>query len=168
MNTNIKVFLLCPVPEDQKPINVYIGLKENPLTSWTTLSNRNYDKKILSLASFLLLGICFFRLPFLQEINYFLEWTLINCFLSITFLIFLLIVIFFRWKQVEQDFNQPRLFYEEGSWYDGQMWEKPFAILKNDRLISTQKVQPILQRVSRSIFTLVSLNLVFLLLFEVE
>ena len=29
MNTKLKFFLLCPVPEDQKPINEYIGLKEN-------------------------------------------------------------------------------------------------------------------------------------------
>ena len=49
MNTNIKIFLLCPVPEDQKPINEYIGLKENPLTNWTTLSKKNYLKKIMNL-----------------------------------------------------------------------------------------------------------------------
>ena len=42
MNTNIKIFLLCPVPDDQKPINEYIGLKENQLTNWTT-----YQKKII-------------------------------------------------------------------------------------------------------------------------
>ena len=40
MINNIKIFLLCPVPEDQKPINVYIGLKENVLTNWTTLSKK--------------------------------------------------------------------------------------------------------------------------------
>ena len=46
MKTNIKIFLLCPVPDDQKPINEFIGLKENLLTSWTTLSQKNYKKKI--------------------------------------------------------------------------------------------------------------------------
>ena len=29
MNLNIKIFLLCPIPDDQKPINEYINLKEN-------------------------------------------------------------------------------------------------------------------------------------------
>ena len=29
MNPNIKIFLLCPVPEEQKPLNEYINLKEN-------------------------------------------------------------------------------------------------------------------------------------------
>ena len=46
MKTNIKIFLLCPVPDDQKPINEFIGLKENLLTSWTTLSQKNYKKKL--------------------------------------------------------------------------------------------------------------------------
>ena len=45
MNTNIKIFLLCPVPDDQKPINEYIGLKENQLTNWTTLSKKKLSKK---------------------------------------------------------------------------------------------------------------------------
>ena len=44
MNTNIKFFLLCPVPDDQKPINEYIGLKENQLTNWTTLSKKIIKK----------------------------------------------------------------------------------------------------------------------------
>jgi hypothetical protein len=74
-------------------------------------------------------------------------------------------VIFARWKQIEKEFNEPRLFYEEASWYDGQVWEKPFSILKNDKLISTQKIKPILERISRTIFTLFSLNLGLFLLF---
>jgi hypothetical protein len=61
MNSNIKIFLLCPVPEDQKPINTYIGLKENQLTNWTTLSKKNYDKKLLSLFSFFCVVVSFFR-----------------------------------------------------------------------------------------------------------
>jgi hypothetical protein len=77
-------------------------------------------------------------------------------------------VIFARWKQVEKEFNEPRLFYEEASWYDGQVWEKPFSILKNDKLISTQKIKPILERISRTIFTLSSLNLGLVLLFELD
>ena len=45
---NIKFFLLCPIPEDQKPINEYIGLKENPLTNWTTLSKKYYQRQNFS------------------------------------------------------------------------------------------------------------------------
>jgi hypothetical protein len=38
MKNPIQIFFLCPVPEEQKPINEYIGLKENQITNWTTLS----------------------------------------------------------------------------------------------------------------------------------
>jgi hypothetical protein len=173
MNSNIKIFLLCPVPEDQKPINTYIGLKENPLTNWTTLSKKNYDKKLLSLFSFFFVLVSFFRFPTslvsnLLDSRYFFDWLLINLAISLNFLFFLILVIFARWKQVEKEFNEPRLFYEEASWYDGQVWEKPFSILKNDKLISTQKIKPILERISRTIFTLSSLNLGLVLLFELD
>ena len=48
MISKLKLILLCPVPEDQKPITEYIGLKENPLTNWTTLSTKNYNAKLFS------------------------------------------------------------------------------------------------------------------------
>jgi hypothetical protein len=168
MNSNIKIFLLCPVPEEQKPINGYIGLKENQLTNWTTLSKKNYEKKLLSLFSFFFFLVSFFRVSSFSDSRYLFDWFLITFSFSLTLLFFLILLIFFRWKQIEKDFNQPRLFYEEASWYDGQIWEKPFSILKNDKLISTQKIKPILQRISRTMFTLLSWNLAFFLLLKIE
>ena len=168
MNSNIKIFLLCPVPEEQKPINGYIGLKENQLTNWTTLSKKNYEKKLLSLFSFFFFLVSFFRVSSFSDSRYIFDWFLITFSFSLTLLFFLILLIFFRWKQIEKDFNQPRLFYEEASWYDGQIWEKPFSILKNDKLISTQKIKPILQRISRTMFTLLSWNLGFFLLLKIE
>jgi hypothetical protein len=168
MNSNIKIFLLCPVPEDQKPINAYIGLKENQLTNWTTLSKKNYEKKLLSFFSFFFLFVSFLRISSFPDNRYLLEWLLVNFFISLNLLFFLILLVFSRWKQIERDFNEPRLFYEEASWYDGQIWEKPFSILKNDKLISTQKIKPILQRISRTIFSLLSWNIALFLLFEIE
>lgn len=183
MNSNIKIFLLCPVPEEQKPINEYIGLKENPLTNWTTLSKTNYQKKIFSFSFFLFFFLSLIRFQELfqylfsensigqqilsfNELLIFLEWVLINILITL-FLVFVFITInYSRWKQIQIRFNNPRLFYEEASWYDGQIWEKPFAIIKNDRLISTQKVQPILQRIGRTSFTLFFINMICLLFFQ--
>ena len=47
MTLNIKIFLLCPIPDDQKPINEYINLKENDFTNLMLLSRKNYFSKIL-------------------------------------------------------------------------------------------------------------------------
>ena len=168
MNSNIKIFLLCPVPEDQKPINAYIGLKENQLTNWTTLSKKNYEKKLISLFFFFFFLVGFFRFSSFPDSRYLFQWLLINVFVSLNLLFFLVLLVFSRWKQIEKDFNEPRLFYEEASWYDGQIWEKPFSILKNDKLISTQKIKPILERISRTMFTLLSWNLALFLLFEID
>lgn len=168
MNSNIKIFLLCPVPEEQKPINAYIGLKENQLTNWTTLSKKNYEKKLVSLFCFFFVFVSFFRFSSFSDTRYLFEWLLINISISLNLLFFLIVLIFSRWKQIEKDFNEPRLFYEEASWYDGQIWEKPFSILKNDKLISTQKIKPILERILRTIFTILSWNLGLFLLFKID
>jgi hypothetical protein len=146
---NIKFFLLCPIPEDQKPINEYIGLKENPLTNWTTLSKKYYEQKILSF--FLLIFTIISCLNF-SKIEFLDEWLIENlfwttfCFINFGFLLI------FRWSQVKNRFTSSRLFYEEVSWYDGQVWEKPLLIIKNDRLIATQKVTPILNRLKRTTY----------------
>ena len=150
MNLNIKIFLLCPVPDNQKPINEYIGLKENFLTNWTTFSEKNYQKLTIIIFTF------FFAFFF------FLSFSLMNTFfLSTFFTSFFFLILFFRWYQIKPKFESSRLFYEEASWYDGQIWEKPFLLIKNDKLIQSQKIQPILQRISRSLL-LLFYSLIFL------
>jgi hypothetical protein len=73
---------------------------------------------------------------------------------------FFLLVILIRWITINQKFQNSRLIYEEASWYDGQIWEKPFFLIKNDKLISTQKIEPILEDIIKSFF--LSLSFLFL------
>jgi hypothetical protein len=165
MNLNIKIFLLCPLPEEQKPIHEYIQLKENDFTNWVSFGKEQYLQKVLFF-TFSLFGLFYF-FPFskYQEREYLLETfleTLLFAFLGFCFFLF---VNFARWKQVEIRLKKSRLFYEEASWYDGQIWEKPFPILKNDKLVSTQKMQSFLQGILRSVLTLfVGILLLFILL----
>lgn len=154
MNLNIKIFLLCPVPEEQKPINEFIQLKENDSTNWVTFGKELYLKKIVSLTFNLFFLFSLFQFSKYQEVEYLSETIIETLIFAFVALCFLLVVNFVRWKQVEIRLSKSRLFYEEASWYDGQIWEKPFAILKNDKLLSTQKIQPILQRILRTLLTL--------------
>jgi hypothetical protein len=168
MNTNIKIFLLCPVPEDQKPINEYIGLKENPLTNWTTLSKKNYLKKIMNLFLINLSLICLLNLnTVLVDFNHFFNWLITNTFISFNLISLFFIVILFRWKQTQNRFEQTRLVYEEGSWYDTQIWEKPFLIIKNDKLISTQKIEPVIQRLLSTLFICIYFDIILLILMQI-
>jgi hypothetical protein len=158
---NIKFFLLCPIPEDQKPINEYIGLKENPLTNWTTLSKKYYERQVFSFFLGIFILISFFNFSHLE---FFDEWLFENLFWAcFSFMNFGFLLIF-RWSQAQNRFNNSRLFYEEISWYDGQVWEKPLLIIKNDRLVSSQKITPILNRLKRTTYLFSYITFLFFLL----
>tara|TARA_B110000503_G_C6796818_1_gene269452 strand:+ start:170 stop:373 length:204 start_codon:yes stop_codon:yes gene_type:complete len=64
---------------------------------------------------------------------------------------------------VNKRLTQSRVFYEEASWFDGKIWEKPFFLIKNDKLLSSQKIQPILKRlfgtilINLSIFSVITI-----------
>jgi hypothetical protein len=150
---------LCPVPEDQKPINEYIGLKENLLTSWITLSIQNYNKKILSIFLGIFVFVSVFQIFSFQGIYYLFEWSLENFFLSNILLLFLFLIILSRWFQTYNRFESARLFYEEASWYDGQIWEKPLLLIKNDQLLKSQKIRPLLKRIQFTFFQLFCFDL---------
>lgn len=168
MNSNIKIFLLCPIPEDQKPINEYIGLKENLLTSWTTLSTKKYEKKLISLYILFFGLISVIQFSSFQGIYYFFDWILQIFFFTTSFFLFLFFIILSRWNQTNNRFKTARLFYEEASWYDGQIWEKPLALIKNDTLISSQKIQPIIKRIEKTLLKLFYLNFLFFLLIQIQ
>jgi hypothetical protein len=168
MNPNIKIFLLCPVPEDQKPINEYIQLKENEFFNGFNLSSTKERKKISWLFFQILGGFSLLTGFQLQSFTYFLEWVLLNFLLTFLFFTIFLLIQVARWKQIERRLKKSRLFYEEASWYDGQIWEKPFSILKNDKLLSTQKIRPFLQKIFRLLFTVFSLDVLFFVIFEIQ
>jgi hypothetical protein len=168
MNPNIKIFLLCPVPEDQKPINEYIQLKENEFFNGFNLSSTKERKKISWLFFQILGGFSLLTGFQLESFPYFLEWLLLNFLLTFLFFTIFLLIQVARWKQIERRLKKSRLFYEEASWYDGQIWEKPFSILKNDKLLSTQKIRPFLQTIFRLLFTVFSLDVLFFVIFEIQ
>jgi hypothetical protein len=146
MNFNIKIFLLCPIPEEQKPINEYIALKENNLTNWITLPKKQYLISVLR-GFFTLFLICLtFTFETVESINQLLTTIQKTTFFTLLSLFFVVIYVISNWKQVDSRFNTSRLIYEEGSWYTSEIWEKPISLIKNDKLISTQIIQPILSR----------------------
>ncbi len=155
MTINIKTFLLCPVPDDQKPINEYLNLKENKFLNWGNL-NTNKNKKFL--ATLFLTFFSFFSIGQLQILSFSSFFEIL--FNTLVIIQFFLLVILIRWITINEKFQNSRLVYEEASWYDGQIWEKPFFLIKNDKLISTQKIEPILEEIIKSFF--LSLSFLFL------
>jgi len=154
-NSNIQIFLLCPVPENQKPINEFFNLQENSFLNWITFSKKKFQKKFLEnfFKCFSFLNLFFF-FDFSFNFSSFASFCLFNLFLTTFGFLNFFFLLYIRWTQLEKSFSHSRFFYEEGSWYDGQIWEKSMGIIKNDRLLSTQKIQPIVQRISIYIFRL--------------
>ena len=154
MNLNIKIFLLCPIPDDQKPINEYINLKENDFTNFMLLSRKNYFSKLF--INFLVGFVLSIPLSFLFNVSN--QLVLYSTFYSISFLILNFFINLSRWSQLLKRLRNSRLFYEEGSWYDGQYWEKPLELIKNDKLLTSQKIKPILKRLIKTLLMLLSFN----------
>jgi hypothetical protein len=176
INSNIKIYLFCPIPEDQKPINEYIEIKENFLTNWPCLSNEKYKSSLISFfvyifVFFLILQFLSVEIPF-QKISFEKNFSFPFIFKKFIFILFeslitfnlFLALNFFRWKEINNRFKNARLFYEEGSWYDGKIWEKPFCLLKNDKILSIQKIEPILVRILNTLY--ITLLLLFILSFQ--
>ena len=156
MNPNIKIFLLCPVPEEQKPLNEYINLKENNLLNWAFLPISKYKLKILS-SCFLFFPIFLIFCLNLTPLSFV---NIINLFLISSIIFF--VIIYIRCSEVNKKLKDARVFYEEASWFDGKIWEKPFFLIKNDKLLSSQKIQPVIKKLKFTISITTLLNIYFL------
>ena len=161
MSTNIKIFLLCPIPDGQKPINEYITYKYNFLSN--LINSPTKEKKFLKFY-FFIFGL-FFPFSFLYDFKTFsISLVIENFFLTNLIILFFYSINFIKWKNLEKRFQESRIIYEEGSWYDSQIWEKPFLLIKNDKIIANQKIKPILQDFSRTILRFTYFNLFLLII----
>ena len=162
MSFNIKIFLFCPIPDGQKPINEYINYKQNFLTNLinSTEKEKNVMKWYFSIFFFV------FSLLIVSHFSFSpLTFIFQNFFLTNIIILLFYLINFIKWKNLQKRFQESRIIYEEGSWYDSQIWEKPFLLIKNDKLIESQKIQPIIQELFRNFLLLIYINIFFLTLF---
>jgi hypothetical protein len=95
MNLNIKIFLLCPIPDDQKPINEYISLKKNPFTNWIQYSKKKYFQKVSNTLFITIIGFILLQFGELH-LNSSIGGWFQNLFLTtLFFAVFLLLVCMF-------------------------------------------------------------------------
>lgn len=153
----------CPVPVEQRPLNEYLNLKNSLIFNWPTLSTSQFLKKI----GFIGIFISIFSLPltnYFYPINDFpVHFALTNILIIITCLVFLFTRIHLGWSYIEKRLLTPTVEYEESGWYDGQVWVKPIKILKQDRLICSYKVYPIIKRLEKIIIYLLLISVTIFL-----
>ncbi|NES20169.1 MAG: CGLD27 family protein [Symploca sp. SIO3E6] len=146
---------ICPVPEEQQPINEYQELQESWFFSWATLELFGYIRKLLwvwGLSLFISTPVA--AASFAPQ-KYLLQFILGASAGAGVFLVLILLRLYLGWSYIRNRLLQETIFYEESGWYDGQTWTKPPEILARDRLIVSYQIQPILQRLKRTFAILV-------------
>lgn len=159
MSFNIKIFLFCPIPEEQKPINEYISYKKKFFNQLLNKIKKKEKTNFIFSTFFIFYFLnCFFNQKILYEIPDILI-TFIFSFISFNIIILSNYLVL---REISLNLNKSRLFYEEASWFDGQLWEKPFETIKNDRLLKTQNIKSNLEK-SKNV--LINLNIVLSIFF---
>jgi Conserved in the green lineage and diatoms 27 len=145
---------LCPVPEDQRPLNEYQELKESWFFGWALGNLSGYVRPLLVLwgLSWLIFGpiAAASYAPARQP----LQFGLFAAIGASVLPVLALLRLYLGWNYVRSRLLNPTVFYEESGWYDGQTWVKPAEVLMQDRLIVTYQVQPILQRLTRTFWVM--------------
>ena len=150
----------CPVPREQQPQYEYQQLQDSWFFSWVSLQPQSYIIKILGLAAGLLAIAAPIAAASFPPTEHPLKFILTSLggsgFLTTLFLVRL----YLGWSYLRDRLYKAKISYEESGWYDGQIWEKPQAMLDRDRLIVTYEIQPILRRLQKTFLAIGILGIV--------
>ncbi|WP_413682535.1 CGLD27 family protein [Prochlorococcus sp. MIT 1011] len=149
--------IICPVPQNQRPINEFNSIRNSWIISWPFLERNIFYRKLIF--SWL------FITPVSLTISYGSDYLKNNIFLliflsftaSVAFPILILIRQWLSWVYIYKRLNSEKIEYEESGWYDGQTWEKPFSWRAKDLLIAQHQIKPILNHLKVIILLLISI-----------
>ncbi|WP_448380284.1 CGLD27 family protein [Gloeomargarita sp.] len=141
----------CPVPTEQQPLHEYQALRDSWFYRWPTLEGWAYGWRlggVAGLGALIALPVAAASFdPQTQPLAFILAavagtgvlpgWLLLHLYLG--------------WRYVRQRLASRVIVYEESGWYDGRTWEKPPTVLLQEQLVSAYQVEPLLQRLRRSL-----------------
>lgn len=147
---------VCPVPKEQQPLEEYQSLKEAWFFRWAVLEQLQYVRPFIVFwgIGWLVSGpIAAVSFPLAKEP---LHFALSAAGGAATIPLLVLFRIYSGWVYIRNRLSDETVVYEESGWYDGQMWEKPPEVVQRDRLIVTYQIQPILNRLKSTFFTILA------------
>ncbi len=140
MNNLIQIY--SSIKKEQKPIMQFLELEKS---SFILNNLKRYANKQISL---LIILSFFFSLTHLFGFSFLF-------FLTFSFVSFLL------WQNIKSIsfiFRYSKIYYEESSWFDVKIWQKPIFLIKNDKLFfhlkSKEQIQFFYKFIIQSIFFL--------------
>ena len=156
--------IICPVPNEQRPINEFNNISNSWITSWPLLEKGTFLKRLL--CTWLLILPIIFTISsgsiYLRNNIYILITISFTAALILPLL--LLIRQWLSWKYIFRRLKSVHIEYEESGWYDGQIWQKPIEWRTKDLLIAQHEVQPIISDVEKLIYLSTLLLLIGLFL----
>ncbi|MGK7923057.1 MAG: CGLD27 family protein [Trichodesmium sp.] len=149
-----------PVPPEQQPANEYEELKNSWLFSWVILERTQYVRKLVWVWvwSWLISGPVA-AASFPPE-KYLVHFLLSGSAGASLILILVLSRLYLGWNYVRSRLMKTTVFYEESGWYDGQTWLKTPEEITKDRLIVSYQVQPLIQRLHKTFYSLIFLIMI--------
>ena len=151
---------ICPVPQNQRPLNEFNSIRNSWLISWPFLERNIFYRKLLFSWVFISpvsltisYGSAYLR-------NNIFDLVLVSLAASLLFPILLLSRQWLSWIYVYKRLNSETIEYEESGWYDGQIWEKPIEWRSKDLLIAQHQIKPILNHLE----TIITIFLIVILI----
>ena len=160
--------IICPVPENQRPLNEFNSIRNSWIISWPFLERSIFYRKLI-LSWFFVIPISFtisYGSDHLK--NNIVDLAFVSFTASLVFPILLLTRQWLSWLYIYKRLNSETIEYEESGWYDGQIWEKPIEWRSKDLLIAQHQVKPILNHLEIIIIILFSIILSSLLFIFLE
>jgi hypothetical protein len=158
--------MTCPVPEEQRPLNEYVALKESYFFRWATLDLSAYVKTLVLiwLGWWVVTGpIAAVSFSPGRHLGQFLFLGSMGATIGLALPLLRLLL---GWIYIKDRLQSTEVLYEETGWYDGQLWQKPEADLLKERLLVTYEVQPILNKIRNTAIVLASLLILQLVFWQ--
>ena len=155
--------IICPVPQNQRPINEFNSIRNSWIISWPFLERNIFYRKLIF--SWLFITPVSLTISYGSDYlkNNIFELIFLSFTASFAFPILILIRQWLSWVYIYKRLNSEKIEYEESGWYDGQTWEKPISWRAKDLLIAQHQIKPILNHLKVIILLLISIIITSLL-----
>ena len=145
---------ICPVPQEQRPINEYQEFKESWFFSWVTLNWPGYLAKLAWVWAWSCLVTGPIAASSFAPVKYPAQFVLSGAAGASFILGLALLRLYLGWFYVRSRLSNPTVVYEESGWYDCQSWPKTPEVLLQDQLIVNYQLEPILRRLRQTFYGL--------------